>query len=475
MVVVSYALARRDVAWALGWTILCSLFFYAFWNIIYLPLLIGSMLFNYACGRWIAAGRKQGRKRIAFGVAVNLALLGYFKYTNFFVGVANSVTGSHWQVAEIALPLAISFFTFQQIAWLMDQYRGEAARCDFKEYICAVAFFPHLIAGPLVQYNEMIPQFQQPGAFSLSWDKAATGLFLIGCGVFKKIVIADSLSPYVAVCFDRLDVVTPIQAWTATLSCHMQIYFDFSGYSDIAIGSALLLGIRLPDNFRSPYKAASIREFWQRWNITLGRFFTRYLYIPLGGSRISFTRSCVNIFLVMFLCGLWHGAGYGFILWGIAHGSAMVVNRVWAHHGLKMNRFLGVFITFTFVTLTVVLFRSRDMTATLKMFRGMVGLDGVSLPQGLQALMPGAWNIQYLGTAELFGSAWPELRPVLYAFAASFVLVFLFKEALVVWENVVKRSSPLAYGLSFSAAVLLLISFYKMVMIPYTEFIYFNF
>jgi D-alanyl-lipoteichoic acid acyltransferase DltB (MBOAT superfamily) len=263
--------------------------------------------------------------------------LGYFKYANFVVDIVASATGANPHLDKIVLPLAISFFTFQQIAWLVDQYRADAPPSSFSEYACAVAFFPHLIAGPIVRYNDLIPQFQDGKSFSLDWDCVARGLFLIGCGVFKKIVIADTLSVYAVFGFDQAASLTLLQAWLSVLAYTMQIYFDFSGYCDIAIGAAYLLGIRLPDNFRSPYKAASVREFWQRWHMTLGGFLTRYLYIPLGGNRGGLSRTCINVMLVMTISGLWHGAGFGFILWGAAHGAVMVLQRLWNAAGRRLT------------------------------------------------------------------------------------------------------------------------------------------
>lgn len=237
----SYFFSKRSTYPALLWVVSTSLFFYAFWKASYLPLLLLSIVFNYTCGGLI---RKNGKPWLVLGIIVNVGLLGYFKYTNFLVSTVNVLTGAEWHVNEIILPLAVSFFTFQQIAWLMDQFRDEAPECRFSEYICAVSFFPHLIAGPIVQYHDLIPQLQSEKVFKLDWNHVAKGLFLIACGTFKKIVIADTLAIYVAFGFDEAASLSLIQAWTAALSYSMQIYFDFSGYCDIAIGSALLLVLR---------------------------------------------------------------------------------------------------------------------------------------------------------------------------------------------------------------------------------------
>jgi Predicted membrane protein involved in D-alanine export len=401
--------------------------------------------------------------------------LGYYKYTNFAFDILNSITGADYHLEKIVLPLAISFFTFQQIAWLVDQYRNEAPESSFLEYICAVTFFPHLIAGPIVQYHDLIPQFQGRNAFSPHWDSIAKGLFLIGCGVFKKIVIADTLAVYVRFAFDEAPSLSLLSAWFAVFSYTMQIYFDFSGYCDIAIGSAHLLGIRLPDNFRSPYKSSSIREFWQRWHMTLGSFLTRYLYIPMGGSRKGLARTSLNVLLVMVLSGLWHGAGFGFILWGTAHGIAMVVQRLWNAAGRTLPKLFATILTFLFVASAWVLFRATDLETAGKLYRGLLGHDGITLPLTFQSLLPSSWDIAYLRTAEIFGFEASELRPLFWALLAAFICVYACREAGQIWDSVMQRKSRFIYVLIFGAALLLLASFIKMIAIPYTEFIYFNF
>ena len=473
-VCVAYLCARMRHASALVWIVCASLFFYAFWKLSYLPILLASILFNYSCGRLIErSAAKKGW--LAAGITANVALLGYYKYTNFAADILSSITGADFHLQTIVLPLAISFFTFQQIAWLVDQYRSDAPKSSFAEYVCAVAFFPHLIAGPIVQYHDLIPQFQNRESFSPHWDSIAKGLFLIGCGVFKKIVIADTLAVYVSFAFDASPSLSLLQAWLAVFSYTMQIYFDFSGYCDIAIGSALLLGIRLPDNFQSPYKASSVREFWQRWHMTLGSFLTRYLYIPLGGSRKGLARTCLNVLLVMFLSGLWHGAGFGFILWGVAHGVAMVMQRLWNAAGRALPRIFATALTFLFVSIAWVLFRATDLEAASKVYKGMFGLGGIALPQGLQRLLPSSWDISYAGTAAIFGMEMPELRNILWAVLAAFLCVYACREAGQIWDSLMRRNSRLLYGVSFGSAALLLLAFVKMVAVPYTEFIYFNF
>ncbi|MDR1345490.1 MAG: MBOAT family protein [Bacteroidales bacterium] len=472
-VCITYFCARVKHASAKIWVVFSSLFFYAFWKISYLPILVVSILFNYFCGRIVA---RSAHKKIclALSVAVNLAILGYYKYTNFAVHIINSITGADFHLEKIVLPLAISFFTFQQIAWLIDQYRNDAPKSTFLEYVCAVAFFPHLIAGPIVQYHDLIPQFQCAKSFRPHWDSIAKGFFLIACGVFKKIIIADTLAVYVSFAFDETVTLNLLQAWLAVFSYTMQIYFDFSGYCDIAIGSSHLLGIRLPDNFHSPYKSSSVREFWQRWHMTLGDFLTHYLYIPLGGRGGGLARTCINVLLVMFLSGLWHGAAFGFILWGTLHGIAMVIQRLWNAAGRTCPKAFATIFTFLFVAFAWVLFRATDLAAAVKVYKGMFGLGKATLPHAFQGSLPTSWDM-LLPTADVFGLEMTVMRPVLWALLAAFICVYTCPRAGQVWETLILRKSRLTYAASFGAAILILLSFAKMVAVPYTEFIYFNF
>jgi len=475
VVLASYLCRKYNHLLSIAWVTLASLGFYAFWEMSQLPILSASILFNYTCGALIGTGGRFRKTYLFVGIAANIGLLGYFKYTNFFVNTLNMLREESWHVETIVLPLAISFFTFQQIAWLMDQYRSEAPKCTFVEYVCAVTFFPHLIAGPIVRYHDLIPQFQAIKVLKPDWDIIAKGLFIIGCGVFKKIVIADTLAVYATLCFDQLEVLNMLQAWLAVLSYTMQIYFDFSGYCDIAIGSALLLNIHLPANFHSPYKASSIREFWQRWHITLGSFLTRYLYFPLGGNRKGLVRTCGNIFLVMFLSGLWHGAGFGFILWGMLHGAAMVLQRGWNAAGLHVPAKFSTAITFLFVALAWVFFRASDIDTAMKVYSACFGMTDVVLPRPLQPLLPDAWGITYLPTSKLFGVARASFQETMLALAGSMLCVFSAKEAGALWDKYAAKQSGVLYILNFIAAVLLFVSFMKMLVVPYTEFIYFNF
>ena len=318
---------------AIGVLVVASLFFYAYWNPIYIVLILISIAVNYFFGTRLLSGDERSSKFfLAVGVSINLLLLGYFKYANFFVENVNALSGTDFHLKTIVLPLAISFFTFQQISYLVDAKQGKTSEYNFLHYCLFVCFFPQLIAGPIVHHKEMLPQFARSNALSPRWSNVAIGLSIFAIGLFKKTVIADSLSRYVGPVYDDPAAAASLDffvAWGSTLAYTFQLYFDFSGYSDMAIGSARIFGITLPVNFFSPYKAVNIIDFWRRWHITLSRFLRDYLYIPLGGSRGGKARRYGNLLVTMLLGGLWHGAGWTFVIWGALHGAYLVINHGW--------------------------------------------------------------------------------------------------------------------------------------------------
>ena len=375
---------RTAIAWLVG----ASLFFYAWWNPAYLSLFLFSVLFNYIFGFSLrnASGRKLFNKiMLIIGVSVNLAILGYFKYANFFVDNLNVLSDSNLILNEVILPLAISFFTFQQIAYLVDAYRGKTAEYSFLHYCLFVTFFPQLIAGPIVRHKEMMPQLTKDIIYRLRSKHVAIGITIFSLGLFKKVVLADGISVYASPVFDAAEagtILTFFEAWGGALAYTFQIYFDFSGYSDMAIGIARMFGIRLPFNFNSPYKATSIIDFWRRWHITLSRFLRDYLYIPLGGSRKGLVRRHINIMLTMILGGLWHGAGWTFILWGGLHGFYIIVNHGWRaitknRNKTKASLFFAWVITFLAVVVSWVPFKAESMTGTINLLQAMLGVNGI--------------------------------------------------------------------------------------------------
>ena len=353
--------------------VFASLFFYAWWNIIYLPLILASLIFNYIVGKRLSQPKKMHADKgiLVFGVLANLLLLGYFKYSDFFIENLNTLLQSHIPLLHLALPLAISFFTFQQIAYLVDSYQKQTKSYDFLTYALFVTFFPQLIAGPIVHHKEMMPQFAKKENLTINPYHIAMGSFIFTIGLFKKVVIADTFAIWATKGFDAATSLNMFDAWVTSLSYTFQLYFDFSGYTDMAIGVALLFNITLPINFNSPYKAISIQDFWRRWHITLSRFLKDYIYIPLGGNRKGSARTYINLFITFLLGGIWHGAGWTFILWGVMHGTALIVHRLWQHLRIKMPILLAWFLTFNFINITWVFFRANTFHDATKVLSGM--------------------------------------------------------------------------------------------------------
>jgi alginate O-acetyltransferase complex protein AlgI len=390
--VVYFVLQRMRLAtMAKGWLILSSLFFYSWWNVNYLPLILTSMLVNFAIGSSFVRSNNAPSKRISpkrlliAGVGFNLGLLGYFKYADFFVANLNWGLSGSFNLPNVLLPLAISFFTFQQIAYLVDCYR-EAERkervgeYDFLNYALFVTFFPQLIAGPIVHHKEMMPQFASASNGTVRYRNVAVGIFIFSIGLFKKIAIADTFALWATPGFDSAASLNFLAAWLTSLSYTFQLYFDFSGYTDMAIGTALLFNIQIPINFNSPYRATDIQDFWRRWHMTLSRFLRDYVYVPLGGNRVGPARTYINILATFLLGGLWHGASWMFVIWGALHGLALVVHRFWRSLGLRMPTALAWFLTFNFVNLAWVFFRAKEMKDALKVIQGMLGMTGIIFP-----------------------------------------------------------------------------------------------
>ena len=362
-----------------------SLFFYAWWNVIYLPLILLSMLFNYRFSKILAKEENHNKIILLIGIAINLALLGYFKYYDFFMVNVNLLLGSEITLLHLALPLAISFFTFQQISYLVDAYRKEVKEDNFLNYALFVTFFPQLIAGPIVHHKEMMPQFSNAKNSHMNLKNISLGVFIFSIGLFKKVVIADTFAVWATKGFDMAETLNLFAAWFTSLSYTIQLYFDFSGYTDMAIGIALLFNIKLPSNFNSPYKALDIQDFWRRWHITLSRFLRDYIYIPLGGSRKGEVITYANLMITFLLGGIWHGAGWTFVFWGFLHGMALVVHRVWKKLGFKLWTWLAWFITFNFINISWVFFKAKEWDDAIKILSSMFSLNNVVLPRLLES------------------------------------------------------------------------------------------
>lgn len=359
------------------WLALASLVFYGWWNIRYIPLILMSILFNYLFGRYMHSGKFRPRLLLVCGLSANLLLLGYYKYADFFITNWNGLTGGSVSVMHMVLPLGISFFTFTQIAYLVDTYRHQAREYGLVNYVLFVTFFPHLIAGPILHHKEMMPQFNRLRGTFWNWKHVLNGTLLFSIGLGKKVIIADTLAGYANDGF--ISATHFVDSWVAVLSYTLQLYFDFSGYTDMAIGIALLFNIVLPQNFNAPYRALSIRDFWRRWHMTLSRFLRDYIYIPLGGNRKGFWTSIRNVILTFLLGGLWHGAGWMFILWGVLHGVGQAVEKLWARRGTPLPKWLAWLLTFAFINVAWVFFRAENMTTALRLLKGMSGLNGLNL------------------------------------------------------------------------------------------------
>ena len=474
---------RRLIIAGKVWLVVASLFFYAYWDVKYLPLILGSILLNFAIGTGLARAYQQSRQLaqkphhgvnrkavLATGIVANLLLLGYYKYTDFLLGNVNVIFGASHALPHIVLPLAISFFTFTQIAYLVDSYRGETAEYDLLNYSLFVTFFPHLIAGPIVHHRQIMPQFTSRWTMARRNSNILKGLFIFAIGLFKKVVIADNFAVWANAGFDGGQTLGFFAAWATSLSYTFQLYFDFSGYCDMAIGASLLFNIWLPINFNSPYKALNIQDFWRRWHITLSSFLRDYLYIPLGGNRSSEYRTYLNIFITFVLGGLWHGATWMFVIWGAMHGCALGIYRFWKSFRQPMPAVLAWLLTFAFVNVAWVFFRAKTLDDAARVLRGMV--DFRSLFGHTIASTP---------TSDLAWGGWLsdfllKLLPVSFVGQVPTYLAITLAFALISQKNSIEMASgtvgtqKLAYGVAlFSVAM------YFALASTSTVFLYFNF
>ena len=480
--------ARRLAGMRLEQAAIClaSLIFYAMWDVRFLPVLLGSIGVNFWLGRRILRARAQpggnAGRWLAAGVGFNLLVLGFFKYAYFIAANLASLWGAPPPFAPVVLPLAISFVTFQKIAYLVDCRRGLVLRHDALDYLFFVSFFPQLIAGPIVHHRPLIAQ-ADPRANPLFAEPAARAAAFVffAIGLFKKVVLADSLARYATPVFELARQSDPsgADAWQAMLAYTLQLYFDFSGYSDMAIGLALLFGFRLPVNFASPYRAASLIEFWRRWHMTLSAFLRDYLYIPLGGNRGGSFQRHRNLMLTMLLAGLWHGAGWTFIAWGAVHGALLLVNHAWrallgrapvlAAVWGACPRMVHVGLTFGCVSLAWVLFRAHDLAAAGRLYA---------------ALLPAHWTLPAWppwsdpgGLLEAFLAARPPAGGLWIGLGLAIVWIMPNAARLLAYDptpNTPWRGKPgfalgLLAGLAFWAALK------WMAVQPPTEFLYFNF
>jgi D-alanyl-lipoteichoic acid acyltransferase DltB (MBOAT superfamily) len=368
------------------WLLGASLLFYGYWNIKFLPLLLGSIFWNYYCGFLLIQSEArnisnlQRKIIVSFGIIVNLLLLGYFKYTDFFIANINFISKQNFSLLHLVLPIGISFFTFTQIAYLVDAYKDTAQEYSFINYGLFVTFFPHLLAGPIIHHREMMPQFDQMRNKMINYKNIVEGVYLFIIGLAKKVIVADTFAIWSDKGFKITSPLSFLDAWATSLSYTFQLYFDFSGYTDMALGAALLFNIKLPINFNSPYRALTIQDFWQRWHITLSRFLREYIYIPLGGNRRHEIRVQVNLMITFLIGAFWHGAGWMFLFWGLMHGTAFLIQRIWTKTGFTLPNILAWLITFNFINISWIFFRAEKWSVARNILKGMVGLNGLIVP-----------------------------------------------------------------------------------------------
>lgn len=426
-----------------------SLAFYGWWDIRFVPLLIGSILSNFLLGKRLQSAQPQTKltkSLLAFGILGNLACLLLYKYLTFITEIINGFGIITLPIVRLDLPLGISFFTFLQIAYLVDCSRGQTKETKFAPYFLFVTFFPHLVAGPLIHHGEMIPQFNRKSS-NLGED-ISVGLTIFAIGLFKKIVLAEQMAAWSDSMFDGAAAGIPptfIEGWIGAFCFTFQIYFDFSGYSDMAIGLSRMFGVRLPVNFASPYKAVDIIDFWRRWHITLSRFFRDYLYIPLGGSQLGRIRRYGNLMIVMVLAGLWHGANWKFMLWGSLHGLYLMVNHGWQSswrklgmRGSPLPTWFSLGLTFVAVVVAWVPFRADSLDTAVVIYKGMIGSNGVVLPAQYSSLFGG-----FLAEAIRFGVSFGAVP----AYGGRWQLVWLLVCLALVWlapnsQEIMHRYTP---------------------------------
>jgi alginate O-acetyltransferase complex protein AlgI len=412
-----YYLAAGHVATRQYVLILASLIFYGWWDVRFIPLLVGQITASWLCAQW--SGRTGSRAPLFIGIVLNLASLATFKYLDFLIGSVEAVVGVVLPRAHLVLPIGISFFSFQLISYLVDRLRGDAPIYPFRPFALFVLLFPHLIAGPIVRHNELVPQFALDPRRAGLWFRTCAGLVIFTVGFAKKVLVADRLAEYVDQPFNLVTVraLSFAEAWNVTLAFTFQLFFDFSGYTEMAIGIALLFGLLLPENFRQPYLATNLRDFWRRWHISLSNFIRDYLYIPLGGSRHGEARYAAATLISMGICGLWHGAGWTYVAWGVWHGLGLILCRSWQKLAMPLPALLGWCITMLFVIVGWVLFRAADFGSAASLLRSMSGLNGfggefhgaglIAVAALLSLVIPSAHEIKdlWLRPAPLVGAA----------------------------------------------------------------------
>ncbi|TKC17012.1 MBOAT family O-acyltransferase [Robertmurraya kyonggiensis] len=466
----------KKYKWSVYWLILGSLFFYGFFEPKYLILISISILTNFGIGTFINRTVNQSTKKslLTLGLVFNISLLGYYKYTDFFITNINNAFGTQFDLLYLILPLGLSFITFQKIAYLVDVYKGEAKEYSLSTFALFATFFPQLIAGPIVHHKEVIPQFEDSKNKKINIDNISKGIFIFLIGLTKKVAIADTVAIWANDGFANYQNLTFVESWVTSLSYTTQLYFDFSGYCDMAIGLALLFNVKLPVNFFSPYKARNIQEFWKRWHMTLNRFLTQYVYFPLGGSRNGPVRTYFNIFVVFFISGFWHGAGWTFIIWGILHGLASICVRLWGKLNIRLPYLVSWFITFQFVNIAWVYFRATSVeqanSIIVKMFHlnqsELVDLFSFPLRNLVQSA---AVKIHFVPFD--FYATLNNPKIIVPSLVVLLILTFFFRNSIQLLESFKYNWFAIVY----CQAMLLMVLISIYIMQKNSVFLYFNF
>ena len=447
--------------------IVSSLYFYTYYHMEFLLLITASITVNYILGIYI--GKNKSKALLTIGIIFNIAVLGYFKYVDFFITNVNWITGSNYNLLYIALPLGISFITFQQIAYLVDIYRNEVPDTKLSSYILFITFFPQLIAGPIVKHKDVMDDIENAESKHFNTENFSKGLLVFLIGLTKKVVIADTIALYVSAGYTGYESLSFTEAWFVAVGYTIQLYFDFSGYSDMAIGLALMFNINLPMNFNSPLKSRNITEFWQRWHMTLNRFFTYYVYIPLGGSRKGEIITYVNLFIIFFISGFWHGAGWTFIIWGVMHGIASIILRLYKKYiPLQLPFVVSWFMTFIFVVVAFVYFRATSVEQGTTIIKKMFMIDLSSVKQFL--LQP-SQIFQGLNTYKILDVPLNTPWLVILIFVIALSLILFSRNSMQWMQKFKFNLFYIVYINALTIVILLTIYFIE----KNSEFIYFNF
>ena len=450
--------------------ILASLLFYAFGEPVYILLMIGSILVNYALARLIASGRRGTKGILAFTVVFNIGMLVVFKYSALFVETAGRLLGIELPVPDIALPIGISFYTFQALSYCIDVYRDKSiVQKNVWKLMLYISFFPQLIAGPIVYHDELIPQLRARENHRIQYGNLCRGMYAFALGMAKKVLAADTLSKVVTIGYDNVGALNSISTILVMLCYSLQIYFDFSGYCDMAYGIGYMFNVELPVNFNSPYKAASVREFWDRWHMTLTRFFTKYVYIPLGGSRKGKARTYLNVMAVFLVSGIWHGANWTFILWGIVNGLGSLYDRLFDRILQKIPRAIRIAVTFCFCTIAWSMFRAESVGQGLQMIGNLARYGDGKLYGGITESFNQVIEVRLLGRL--------GLRPVILA--CPWVMPVVFAAVLVLacllLRNTQEKVHDGRYGAWRVAVTVVLLIWSILSLSEVSEFLYFNF